>query len=39
LADADLSSRAFVWQTRYDLERLRREMVDETDAIPTLPAV
>jgi addiction module HigA family antidote len=26
-------------QTRYDLERLRREMADELDAIPTLQAV
>jgi antitoxin HigA-1 len=25
-------------QTRYDLERLRREMADEIDAIPTLQA-
>jgi antitoxin HigA-1 len=25
-------------QTRYDLERLRREMADEIDAIPTLRA-
>jgi len=25
-------------QTRYDLERLRREMADEIDATPTLEA-
>ena len=29
---------AFAWQTCYDLERLRRETADGTDAIPTLPA-